>query len=67
MTPFQKSENEKFFRMMISVIQEGGSYIWPDANEAFTVSKGKLIPTTPRGRKKIKAITSPKFHKECLA
>jgi len=66
MTPFQKSENEKFFRMMISVIEEGGVYIWPDAKESFTIIKGKLVPITPRGRKKLKQITSPSFHKSFI-
>jgi hypothetical protein len=67
MTPFQKSENEKFFKIMISRINEGGLYIWPDAKETFTVTGGKLKAHTPRGLKKIKDITSPGFHKTCLA
>lgn len=61
MTNSQKLQNEMFFTMVISRISEGGYYIYPDANETYTMKGGKLVGTQ-RGIRILQEITTPAFH-----
>lgn len=58
----QKRANAQYFQMMLMLTRNGGQYVWPDANESFTVKNGKFYGT-PRGAKKMKKITPKSFHK----
>jgi hypothetical protein len=65
MTNSQKLENEKHFTMVIYFSKEGGTYIWPDANESYTIKGGKLIGSKTAIRK-MKEITTPAFHNNLI-
>lgn len=65
MTNSQKLENEKYFTMVIYSLKEGGIYIWPDANESYTIKGGKLIGSKTAIRK-MKEITTPSFHNNLI-
>ena len=57
----QKQENSEYFFNMISMLNEGGIYIWKDEREMFTMKNDRLI-----GKKhavnKLKRITLKSFH-----
>jgi len=65
MTNSQKLENEKYFTRVIALMNEGGTYIWPDANESYTIKGGKLIGSKTAIRK-MKEITTPAFHNNLI-
>ena len=62
MSKSQKIANSDFFNKIISMTNDGGMYIWPNANEIYTVKAGKFYGT-PRGVKKMKKNTPKAFHK----
>jgi hypothetical protein len=62
MTKSQKQANANFFNRYLSMTNDGGTYIWPDANEIYTVKAGKFYGT-PRGVKKMMKHTPKAFHK----
>ena len=61
MTNGQKQVNAQYFQMILQMTKDGGTYIWPDAMESFTV-KGGCFRGTSRGVKKMKEITPKSFH-----
>ena len=67
MTHSQKQENTNFFKMIIMMTKEGGSYIWPDAGQSYTIKGGKMVAETGKGKKMLIEITTPDFHKHHIA
>ena len=61
MTKSQKQQNVFFFKNVIRMTNEGGTYIYPAILESFTIEGGKMFGTE-KGVKAIKAITTSKFH-----
>ena len=61
MTKSQKKSNTNFFKGVISMTNEGGTYIYPAIGEVFNVVGGKLVGTE-KGVKEVKSITVAKFH-----
>jgi hypothetical protein len=61
----QKQENSEYTLNMISMLNEGGIYIWKDERETFTMKNGSLI-----GKKhavnKLKRITLPYIHNRLI-
>jgi hypothetical protein len=57
----QKLENEKYFTRVIALMNEGGTYNWPDAKESYIIKNGKFIGSKS-GIRKMKEITTPSFH-----
>jgi len=62
MTHTQKLENEKYFKKMMTLLKEGGHYVWPDGKETYIIKNGKLI-SKKSAITKIKNITTKNFHK----
>lgn len=63
MEQYQIRENEKFFKKIISSLNEGGIYLLPSALEVYT-KKGDFLVGTKDGLKKIKKIVSKDFFNE---
>jgi nucleoside diphosphate kinase len=61
MKKYQIQENEKFFKKIIHILNDGGCYIFPSANETYTKQGDFLIGTTD-GLKKIKGLVSKDFY-----
>ena len=61
MEHFQKHLNDMYFAMVLNKTNDGGTYIWVDAKEAYTVKNRKFIGSKT-AIKKIKKITTPDFH-----
>jgi len=61
MTKSQKRANTNFFKGIINMTNEGGTYIYPAIGEVFNVVGGKLVGSA-RGVKEVKSITVAKFH-----
>jgi len=65
MTNSQKSQNEQFFKMIINMTKEGGTYTWPDANENFIVKNNKFVGSKT-AIQKMKNITTPSFYSNLI-
>ena len=65
MTKFQKQENVKFFKSVISNTKNGGYYIYPNEALVFQVLDGKLVGDE-RGVFTIKKLTTQKFHNKVV-
>ena len=65
MTQEQKQANVNFFEMVISSLNENGTYLWPDARETYTMKNGKFIGSKTAIRK-MKQITLPSFHSKLI-
>ena len=61
--PSQIEANEAFFTSIISLVVDGGMYVWKDKLETFFVSNGKLHGSE-RGIRLVKQIVSEKFFNE---
>ena len=62
MTDEEKKANEKYFRKIISLLNDGGRYTYPVIQETYTV-KGGVFYGTRIGVSKMKEITPKDFHK----
>lgn len=62
MTYSRKSENVKFFKQVLSFTKEGGTYVYPDVYQVYTVQGGNLVGSN-KGIKILKKITTKDFHK----
>ena len=58
----QKKMNERYFRQVLSMMNENGIYTYPDVSETYTV-KGGVFYGTERGVEVMKEITPKSFHK----
>jgi len=65
MEQYKKQANEKFFKGVLSMTSEGGTYFYPHIGEAYTVKGGKFHGTQ-RGVTKMKEITPKAFHKNIV-
>jgi hypothetical protein len=54
--------NEEFFTYLLKVVKNEGIWGWPDQQETFTISGGKILGS-PRGLEKVKEIVSEKYFK----
>lgn len=61
MEDYKKQTNETFFRMIIMSVNNGGVYIYPAAEESYTIVDGVMYGTK-KGVKIIKKITPKSFH-----
>ena len=59
---YQKKMNERYFRKVLSMMNENGIYAYPDVSETYTV-KGGVFYGTERGVEVMKEITPKSFHK----
>lgn len=66
MTTSQKQEQGNYFKMIASLTKPGGLYIWPDANEHYTIIDGKFKAKTSRGKALLVSTTNPDFHKDYI-
>lgn len=60
MEQYQIRENEKFFKKIISSLNEGGIYLLPSALEVYT-KKGDFLVGTKDGLKKNKKNSKQRF------
>ena len=66
MTTSQKQEQGNFFKRIASLTTPGGTYIWPDERESYTIINGKFSAATSRGKALLIATTNPDFHKDYI-
>lgn len=59
---YQKKMNERYFRQVLSMMNENGIYTYPDVSETYTV-RGGVFYGTERGVEVMKKITPKGFHK----
>lgn len=62
MTKQQKQANQEFFEWNLSMVKDGGTYIWPDKGYSFTVNDGNYYGAI-KELKAIAKITPKAFHK----
>jgi hypothetical protein len=60
----QKVQNEAFFKLTLSMLNDGGVYIWPDENEAYKKVDNKFKPSTPYGYQRLKRSTTKKWFED---
>ena len=60
----QKVQNEAFFKLTLSMLNEGGVWIWPDENEAYKKVDNKFKPSTPYGYQCLKRSTTKKWFED---
>ena len=65
MTNSQKQENVRFFKSVLTITKDGGSYLYPGAFQSYTVLNGNLIGSK-KGIKILKKITTKDFHKNLI-
>jgi len=62
---YQFQANEDYINQMINTTNEGGSWIWPDAGEVYTIKQGKIFGKK-HAIKKIMRITRKPFHSKLV-
>tara|TARA_R110000772_G_C13135459_1_gene423371 strand:+ start:97 stop:303 length:207 start_codon:yes stop_codon:yes gene_type:complete len=60
MNKSQQTQNEIFFKKMISLLNEGGTYVWQDRLAFFTMTNGKLVAPDAQTLKAVRKIVSKK-------
>jgi len=61
MSHSQKVLATQFFNQVINNLNEGGTYVWPDAKESYVMKNGKFIGSKTAIRK-MKEVTTVDFH-----
>jgi hypothetical protein len=64
MKTYQLKANEKHFELSVSMIRNGGFYLWNDMGEKYQIINQKLIPLTERGYALLKEIVSSEWFKK---
>lgn len=60
MEAYQIKANEEFFTYLLKVVKNEGIWGWPDQQEVFTISGGKILGS-PAGLEKVRKIVSEKY------
>jgi len=64
METYKLQANEKHFELGMSIIKDGGYYLWNDVGEKYQIINHKLIPLTVRGYALLKEIVSSEWFKK---
>lgn len=60
MTNAGQTQNEIYFKKMISLLNEGGTYVWQDRLALFTMTNGKLVAPDAQTLKAVRSTVSKK-------
>ena len=62
MEAYKIKANEEFFSHLLKIVKDKGIWGWPDQQETFTISGGKILGS-PAGLEKVKMIVSENYFK----